>query len=430
MCLKKETRTNLVQALKEGVVPATGCTEPIAVAFGAANCMAYLENKDIQKIEINVSLGVMKNAMAVIVPGTGKPGLLVAAATGAIAGDPTAGLNVIAGLIKDDLPKINDLVDSGKVSAKIAPVDDKLYVEVSITDKNDTVTVSIAGSHTNIFLIKKNDKVIFSKERPEPQSISASQEFLKTVNLQEVWDFCQTEPLENLQFIKQAAKLNMDLANDGLTNDYGLKLGKSIRNSPLQKGADDLSNKIISYSSAASDARMGGSQLPAMTNSGSGNQGIAATVPICVTADYTNASEEELIRALALSHLTALYIHSFLPLLSAYCAVDSASMGAGVGCVYLLKNDYNVAVSTINNMMGDAVGMVCDGAGCSCAMKVASSVSSMYRSMNLALQGVSIPANNGLVSDDIDKTIHGLGTFATKGLKETNPVILDIMMNK
>ncbi|MFC6323818.1 L-cysteine desulfidase family protein [Companilactobacillus baiquanensis] len=430
MCLQNETRTNLTKALKEGVTSATGCTEPVAVAFGAANCMAYLENKDIQKIEISVSLGVMKNAMAVIVPGTGKPGLLIAAAAGAVAGDPTAGLNVIAGLIDEDLPKINKLVKSEKVSVKVAPVEDKLYVEVNVTDKKDTVKVCIAGGHTNIFLIKKNDQVIFSKDRPAPASISDSQKFLRNITLKDVWKFSRDEPLENLTFIKEAATLNMALASEGLSNDYGLKLGKSIQRSPLKSTADDLSNKIISYSSAASDARMGGSKLPAMTNSGSGNQGIAATIPVCVTAKYANASEEKLIRALTLSHLTALYIHAFLPVLSAYCAVDSASMGAGVGCIYLLEDNYDMAVSTINNMMGDAVGMVCDGAGCSCAMKVASSVSSMYRSMNLAIQGISIPSNNGLVGNDIDQTIRGLGVFATEGLKETNPVILDIMMSK
>ncbi|WP_125713107.1 L-cysteine desulfidase family protein [Companilactobacillus kedongensis] len=430
MCLQEETRTNFIQALKNGVVPATGCTEPIAVAFGAANCLAYLENKDIQKIEISVSLSVMKNAMAVIVPGTGKPGLLIAAATGAIAGDPTAGLNVIANLTDDDLPKINKLVESGKVSAKIAPVEDKLYVEVIATDKEDTVKVCIAGGHTNIFLIQKNDQVIFSKNRPAAYSVSESQEFLQTVKFKDVWNFAQTEPLENIFFIKDSANLNMALVDDGLTHSYGLNLGKSLKNSPLDSATDDFSNKLISYSSAASDARMGGSQLPAMTNSGSGNQGIAATVPICVTAKYVDASEEQLIRALTVSHLTALYIHAFLPVLSAYCAVDSAAMGAGVGCVYLLKNDYEMATASIKNMVGDVSGMVCDGAGCSCAMKVASSVSSMYRSMNLAIQGIVIPGSNGLVSDEVDTTIRGLGVLATDGLKETNPVILDIMMSK
>ncbi|MFD1417615.1 L-cysteine desulfidase family protein [Companilactobacillus keshanensis] len=430
MCSQEKTRTNFIKALKDSVVPATGCTEPIAVAFGAANCLAYLENKDIQKIEISVSLGVMKNAMAVIVPGTGKPGLLVAAATGAIAGDPTAGLNVIANLVDDDLPKINELVTSGKVSAKIAPVEDKLYVEVNVTDREDNVKVCIAGGHTNIFLIKKNDQVIFSKTRPAAYSISESQKFLQTIKFKDVWNFAQTEPLENISFIKDSADLNMALVDDGLKNNYGLSLGKSLKNSPLSSTTDDFSNKLISYSSAASDARMGGSQLPAMTNSGSGNQGIAATIPVCVTSEYIDASEEQLIRALTLSHLTALYIHAFLPVLSAYCAVDSAAMGAGTGCVYLLKNNYEMATATIKNMVGDAAGMVCDGAGCSCAMKVASSVSSMYRAMNLAIQGIAIPGSNGLVSDDVDTTIRGLGVLATDGLKETNPIILDIMMQK
>ncbi|WP_125762119.1 L-cysteine desulfidase family protein [Companilactobacillus hulinensis] len=430
MNLEENTRKMLLTSLRVGVVAATGCTEPIAVAYAAANCMAYLHNRDIQKVEVAVSQNVMKNALAVIVPGTGRPGLVIAAATGIVAGDASAGLSVIADLKDSDLPDIYDLTDSGNVKVKVADVDDDLYVEVSVTDKEDTVRVCIAGSHTNIFLVQKNGENVFAKERPAAHEVSATKQFLQTIKLADIWEFCQTEPLENIEFMKKSADLNMALVEDGLKNDYGLKLGKSLNNQTLNAVTDDLSSKMVSYTAAASDARMGGSQLPAMSNSGSGNQGISATVPVCVVADYVKADDERLIKALTLSHLTALYIHAFLPVLSAFCATDSAAMGAAAGSIYLLKNDYQMAISAIQNMIGDSAGMVCDGAGCSCAMKVATSISSMYRSVNLAIQGITIPASNGLIYQNVDDSIRGLGTMVTKGFKQTDPTILEVMMNK
>lgn len=418
-----------IRSLKEGVVPATGCTEPIAVAYAAANCMSQLNSKDIQKMVVSVSHNIMKNATAVIVPGTGRPGLLVAAAAGAIAGDPGAGLSVISKLDKKQLPEINKLVDSGKISTKVAEVEDDLFVEVTVSSTTDTVRVCIAGDHTNIFLIEKNEQIIYSKDRPAPHAISKTKQFLQTVKLKDIWDFALTEPLAKIVFMRKAANFNMALAEDGLQNDYGVKVGKSLQKSKLSKSSS-LSDKIICYTAAASDARMGGSQLPAMSNSGSGNQGITATVPVCIVAKHQKVNEEKLIRALTLSHLTALYVHAFLPVLSAFCATDSAAMGAASGSIYLLGGNYHQVCSAIKNMIGDAAGMVCDGAGCSCAMKVATSTSSMCRAVELALQEIEIPATNGLIQADIDDTIRGLGKLVTDGFGQTDSEILNIMMEK
>ena len=430
-----QNQTNqFIQALKDGVVPATGCTEPIAVAFGAATCMAQLTNRDIQSIEVRVSPNVMKNALAVMVPGTGEPGLLVAAAAGAIAGDAAAGLSVIEGLRATDLPTIIALAHSGKVTAKTALVPDDLYVEVTIKDLENTATVAIAGSHTNIFSLKKDNQILIDHPRPAAHASSESKQFLQTMNFKAVWDFAMHEPLAHIRFMKEAHNLNLALAQDGFTHDYGLQLGQSIngakRNHFGSGTENDLGNRMIAYAAAASDARMGGAQLPAMSNSGSGNQGITATIPVSVAADAVQATEEQLIRAQTLSHLTALYIHSFLPVLSAFCATDSAAMGAAAGVVYLYDGTYEDACHAIQNMAGDAAGMICDGAGCACAMKVATAVSSMYRGVNLALQGIVIPNSNGLVCPTIDETIHGIGRLGTEALRETDSVILDIMLNK
>lgn len=423
--MKIEDTNQFIEVLHDGVKPATGCTEPIAVALGAANCVKYLTDAPIDQITVNVSLNVLKNAIAVIVPGTGESGLKMAAACGALVGDPDAGLKVIAGITDQNLPDIQALAHSQKISVNLAQVLDDLYVDVTVKSGIDQVSVYIAGDHTNIYRIVKNNDVIFSKDKPAPHAKSPLKNFLQTKKLHDIWDFATEVSLEQIEFMKQAADLNLALADEGLSHQYGIRLGQS-----LLQGASSLDNQILAYTAAASDARMGGASLAAMSNSGSGNQGITATVPVCLVAKSLQASDEELIRALTLSHLTALYIHAYLPVLSAFCATDSAAMGAGVGSVYLRTHDYQIAATAINNMAGDAVGMVCDGAGCSCAMKVATSVSSMNRAVNLAVQGIAIPANNGLVHSDVDETIQGIGRLGSEGLKQTDPVILDMMMNK
>lgn len=423
--MNEESTEKFIQALHEGVVPATGCTEPVAVAYGAASCMKYLSDGVVDKIEVNVSLNIMKNATAVIVPGTGEPGLQIAASAGALIGDPEAKLKVIAGITQDDIPEIKQLAYSGKVQVKLAQVPDDLYVDVKITSGSENVQVWIAGDHTNIFRIEKNGEVIFKKDPPAPHAKSEIKLYMQTEKFKNIWDFATNVPIDKIGFMKQAADLNVALSDEGLHNKYGLQLGCSLINDNRT-----LDNQILTYTVAASDARMGGATLPAMSNSGSGNQGISATMPVWVVAQNLDVSDEKLIRALTLSHLTAIYIHAFLPVLSAFCAADSAAMGAAAGVMYLLEDDYEAACMAIKNMVGDSVGMVCDGAGCSCAMKVASAVSSMYRATQLARKGIVIPSSNGLVCDDIDATIRGLGVLGTEGLKETDPVILNIMMNK
>lgn len=397
------------------------------MAYAAAVCRTYLEDSSIDWINIRVSANVMKNALAVIVPGTREAGVEVAA--GALAGNSEAGLKVISELSPDIVPEIISLARSNQVKAEVASVADKLYVEVSITAGSETVTVKIAGGHTSIYWIEKNKEVIFKKEKVQSNEEASSVEFLKKRSFAEIWDFATSQNLEDISPLIKAQELNMTLASEGLSCDYGMGIGKALRN---HRSLSELSleEQIVIYTAAASDARMGGCQHAAMTNSGSGNQGITATVPVCVFAQHRGVNEEKLIRALTLSDLTALYIHAFLPLLSAYCATDSAAMGAATGLIYLESEDQAKAEMAIKNMVGDAVGMICDGAGFSCALKVVSSVSSMYRAVQLAQAGVVIPATNGIVSEEVEDCIHDLGRYVSSGMQNSDPVILDIMMNK
>ncbi|MFT8633226.1 MAG: L-serine ammonia-lyase, iron-sulfur-dependent, subunit alpha [Liquorilactobacillus ghanensis] len=421
----------LLDNLHAGVIPATGCTEPIAVAFAAANCMSYIEDYTyIKSINVYVSPNIMKNTMAVLVPGVEEPGLAVAAAAGVIAGNPNAGLGVISNINQSQIPIIKKMAHCGKIKTKIADVQDDLYVNVGIETESENIKVYIAGNHTNIYKIEKNGQCILKKSRPIAHEKSKLKEYMQTVSLRDIWNFSINTQLEKISFMKEADTINWQIAKEGLKHSYGLNLGKSIIKSKDVDFDNDLQSMILAYTTAASDARMGGAMLPAMSNSGSGNQGITASVPLSVVSRYLNVDDEKIIRAQTLSHLTAIYAHSFLPILGAFCATDTAAMGAAAGICYLFGKNYDVMSMAIKNMAGDAPGMICDGAGASCAMKVGTSVSSMYKAVQLAFDGICIPATNGLVCEDVDLTIRGIGHLNTEGLKNADSAILDIMMDK
>lgn len=417
-------------ALHEGVSIATGCTEPVAVAFAAATCAEILGHAQPQEITVKVSSNIMKNALAVIVPGTGAPGLKVAAAVGYLYGESAKQMKVIPPLSASAREAVSNLAASGKIRLAIADVQDKLYVELKVkTVMGDSAEVYIAGGHTNIYLLKKNGETIQQKTRPAPTGLSAGETFLQQQSFQQIWDFCLQVPLQHLQFLQQAQECNLALAEEGLHHRYGMGIGAALGRQQRTVQTVKSAAEIISYTAAASDARMGGAPLPAVTNSGSGNQGITATVPVCVVAKQQSASEEQLLRALALSHLTAIYIHSFLPVLSAYCATHSAAMGAAAGITYLLSGQAQEAGNSIKNMIGDATGMVCTGAGCSCAIKVTTSVQTMLKAVELAMQGVVVPAGNGIVAKSVDETIRHLGKLTSQGLAVADKTILQIMLD-
>lgn len=425
-----ERSARIVAALQTGVVPATGCTEPVALAYAAARGAAEL-GEAVERIEARVSPNVMKNGIAVMVPGTGTPGLEIAAAIGAVDGDPAAGLGVLTAVTPEGVARAHHMVTDGRVSVEIADVDDELYAEAIVAGRTHRVRVCIAGDHTNVFLIEIDGHPTFSAPRPAPAEVSPSVSFLRTLTLREIYQFATTAPLERIRFMLEAEELNNALVEAGRDETYGLGLGASMLRS-IERGlsADDLSTRMIALTSAASDARMGGAPLPAMTNSGSGNQGITATVPVSVAADAVAASQEQRIRALVLSHLTALHIHANLPVLSAFCAAVTAGMGAAAGICLLLDGRYETIERAVSTMSGDAIGMVCDGAGCSCTMKVASAVGSASRAVILALAEHRVPGSNGMVFDDIEDTIQGLGRLVSEGMTATDPEILTIMLSK
>ena len=424
-----EIEKPLLQIVKHDVVPALGCTEPISLALASATAAKYL-GKTPERIEAKVSPNLMKNGLGVAVPGTGMVGLPIAAAIGALGGNPDGGLEVLKHITPEQVIAAKTMLEQKLVSVDIHQTEHILYSESTLFADNDYVKVAIQDQHTNVILLEKNGEILFQKVEDECANCDPY-EIFKHISAHEIFEFSNAVELEKIRFISQAAELNRALSDEGLRENYGLHIGRTLRK---QVGSglisDDLLSKIMIETTAASDARMGGATLPAMSNSGSGNQGIAATMPVVVVADYLKVSEEKRIRALFLSHLMAIYIHSKLPKLSALCAVTTASMGSCAGIAYLLTGKFETASMGICSMIGDISGIICDGAANSCAMKVSTSVASGYKSVLMAMDETHVTGNEGIVEHDLDRTIDNLCAIASKSMQHIDRQVIEIMVNK
>lgn len=424
-----EIKKPLIQIVERDVVPALGCTEPISLALASATAAKYL-GKTPERIEAKVSPNLMKNGLGVAVPGTGMVGLPIAAAIGALGGNPDGGLEVLKHITPEQVSAAKTMLEQKLVSVDIHQTEHILYSESTLFADNDYVKVAIQDQHTNVILIEKNGEIFFQKVDDECANC-APYEVFKQISALEIFEFSNVVELEKIRFIRQAAELNRALSDEGLRENYGLHIGRTLRK---QVGSglisDDLLSKIMIETTAASDARMGGATLPAMSNSGSGNQGIAATMPVVVVADYLKVNEEKRIRALFLSHLMAIYIHSKLPKLSALCAVTTASMGSCAGIAYLLTGKFETASMGICSMIGDISGIICDGAANSCAMKVSTSVASGYKSVLMAMDETHVTGNEGIVEHDLDRTIDNLCAIASKSMQHIDRQVIEIMVSK
>ncbi len=420
--------TEFLKAVRHEVVPALGCTEPVSLALASAIATRYLGSIP-ERIDARVSANLMKNGMGVTVPGTGMVGLPIAAAVGALGGDPDGGLEVLRKLTPANVEAGKQMLANKKVDIEIADVPHILYAESRVSNGEEWVRVCIADTHTHVVLIEKNGETVFKAEaisRDDDESYS-----LEGATARGVYDFATTAPFADMAFILEAEKLNSRLACEGMSGNFGLHIGATMQRQ-LERGllSDDLQSRILISSSAASDARMGGAEFPAMSNSGSGNQGITATLPVVVVAQHVKADEETLARALMLSHLMAVYIHSKLPKLSALCAVTTAAMGAAAGMAWLLRGGYGAASMAICSMIGDVAGMICDGASNSCSMKVSTSAMAAYKSVLMALDNSCVTGNEGIVDESVDASIANLCALASESMIHTDRQILQIMVGK
>ncbi|MFU0909861.1 L-cysteine desulfidase family protein [Kluyvera intermedia] len=420
----------LIKAVKQNVKPAMGCTEPVSLALASAIAASHLAGR-VSHIDAKVSPNLMKNGMGVTVPGTGMVGLPIAAAIGALGGDPQAGLEVLKSASVEAIAAGKVLLASGKVSVTIEdPCDEVLYASATVYTADESATVTIAGGHTRVIRIVKNGVTLLDASccsgEEEEQAVS-----LTDVTLTQVVEFAEQAPFEKISFILDAALLNNALSHEGLRAQYGLHIGVTLQRQ-RERGllAKDLLSDIMIRTSAASDARMGGACLPAMSNSGSGNQGIAATMPVVVVAEHLGCSQEKMARGLILSHMTAIYIHHQLPMLSALCAATTASMGAAAGICWLIDGSYRSISMAISSMIGDVSGIICDGASNSCAMKVSTSVSSAWKAVLMALDETAVTGNEGIVANDVEQSISNLCSLACHSMQQTDKQVIEIMASK
>lgn len=421
-------RRQIIALVKSEVIPAIGCTEPIAVALCVAKAAEVL-NKRPEKITVLLSANILKNAMGVGIPGTGMIGLPIAVALGALIGKSVYQLEVL----KDSTP---DAVEAGKrfieekrihISLK-DDIEEKLYIEVCCEADADKATAIIAGGHTCFTYITHNGDILLDKQTA---SCIEEEEDVLDLTLRKVYDFAMTTPLDDIRFILDTARLNKTAAERSFEGEYGHGLGKILRATYEHRiMGDSVFSHILSYTSGACDARMAGAMIPVMSNSGSGNQGISATLPVLVYAEENGKSEEELIRALMLSHLTVIYIKQSLGRLSALCGCVVAATGSSCGITWLMGGTYEQVAYAVQNMIANLTGMICDGAKPSCALKVTTGVSTAVLSAIMAMENRCVTSVEGIIDEDVDQSIRNLTKIGSKGMNETDKLVLEIMTSK
>ena len=423
------TDEQIIALIKREVVPAIGCTEPAAVALCTAYATEALGVRP-ERIDVRLSANMLKNAMGVGIPGTGMTGLPIAVALGALIGRSRYQLEVLKDVCPQAVADAKAWLAAHPLSIGLTHESDEvLYIEVRCAAEGREAKAVIARDHTRlVFLEGPCAQPLDLRASLGDRSQDAGDEEL---TLRRVYEFATTAPLEDLEFIDESRRLNEAAAEEALKGNYGHELGKTLSR-PLGKGimGDSIFSHILSATSSACDARMAGAKIPVMSNSGSGNQGIAATLPVVVFARENHNTGEELTRALILSHLTAIYIKQSLGRLSCLCGCVVASTGSSCGITYLMGGGYEQISYSVKNMIANLAGMVCDGAKPSCALKVSSGVSTAVLSAMLAVQNHSVSSVEGLIEDDVDRCIHNLTRLGSVGMQETDRMVLDIMTHK
>ena len=428
--IDKTTRQRIIALINKEVVPAMGCTEPMAVALAVAKSKEMVGTVP-ERIEARLSANILKNAMGVGIPGTGMIGLPIAIALGAIIGNSAYGLEVLKDITPTAIDEARRYVAANRIDIGLKEdISEKLYIEIIATAGAQTAKTIIAGGHTNFICAELNGNNILNNMSAGSNNQNAEQQDIM-LDMKLAYDFATTAPLQEIAFIKQTMEYNMKAAQEAIKGNYGHNRGKTI-DRPLAKGifGNSIFSHIIAKTASACDARMGGAVIPVMSNSGSGNQGICATNPVAVYAIENENTEEELIRALTLSHLTAIYIKQSLGKLSALCGCVVASIGSSCGITYLMGGDYVHVCNAVKNMIANLTGMICDGAKPSCSLKITSGVSTAVLSALLSMEGKCVTSAEGIIDDDVDKSIHNLTSIGADAMRNTDDMVLNIMTNK
>ena len=428
--MDKVERERIIKLVREQVVPAVGCTEPVAVALCVAKATEVLGARP-EKIEVWLSANILKNAMGVGIPGTGMIGLPIAVALGALIGKSEYGLEVLKDVTPDAVENGRHLIEQNCLHIELKRGNcPKLYIEVRVTAGGNEAVAVISGMHTHFVQVERNGETLYhDKGGSDDEGDGCADD--QWLNLRKVYEFATTAPLDEIDFINQAATLNCHAAEEALKGRYGHELGKTLSR-PLGRGimGESMFSHIISATASACDARMAGAPIPVMSNSGSGNQGICATVPVAVFGRENHNTDEEVTRALMLSHLTAIYIKQSLGTLSALCGCVVASTGSSVGITYLMGGSFEQISASVKNMVANLTGIICDGAKPSCALKLASGVSTAVLSAMLSMQNQCVTSVEGIIDDDVDRSIHNLTRIGHDAMDETDRCVLEIMTTK
>lgn len=427
-----EERKEIIALMNREIIPAIGCTEPIAVALCVAKATETLGCRP-ERIEARLSANVLKNAMGVGIPGTGMTGLPIAMALGALVGKSEYELEVLKDADAAAVEEGKKMIDEKRIDVDLKyNITEKLYIEIEVFAGGASAMAIISGGHTRFVHISRCGETLFSAEAKADEGVAPVVEVKDPeLTLKKVWDFAMTAPIDELRFILEAKRLNMNAAYESLKGNYGHAIGKLFRSeSERNVMGDTLHCQIVGMTTAACDARMAGAMIPVMSNSGSGNQGLTSTVPVAVYAEQINANEEQTIRSLILSNLTVIYIKQSLGRLSALCGCVVAATGSSCGITYLMGGGYEEVTFAVKNMIANLAGMICDGAKPSCAMKCASGVSTAVVSALMAMNNRCVKSVEGIIDDDVDKSIRNLTDIGRDAMVHTDAMILRIMTSK
>lgn len=416
--------------MQQEIIPSVGCTEPIAVALCTAKACTLL-GKKVEKIEAFLSANVLKNALGVGIPGTGMTGLPIAIALGALSANPEEGLELLQHVTPGEVVQGKHFIEEGRIKIhQQTGITEKLYIRIRCSGGGESTVAIITGNHSHVSYMEKNGEVLLDA----PMATEGEEDKTKksiSLNFRTVYEYATESPVEELSFILEAARMNKKASNEALQQHYGHNVAGSLKNrNGLHIFGDNLHTRMVISTAGACDMRMDGGLIPVMTNSGSGNQGIAATMPVLTYAESESCCDEQLVRALTLSSLLIIYIKQQLGRLSALCGCVVASTGSSCGITYLMGGTYEQIMFAAKNMIANITGMICDGAKPGCALKIASGVSTAALSAVMAMENEVVTSQEGIVDEDIDKTIENLARIGNNGMQATDQMVLDIMTKK
>lgn len=421
----------LIDLLNEKLKPALGCTEPIAIALAGAVAMHHSQGSEVISVEVKASGNIIKNAMGVMLPSVNESGIDLAVTLGVLSADNyNMKLEVLSSVDEKMIKIAKEIIEQGKITINLADTDKKLYIEVILITENDRTKVIIEDNHTNITLIEVADKIVYINE----DSVGSGNEDtvkVEQLTLEDIFEFIDDVDVRELKIVEDSILMNRKISDEGLKNSYGLEVARNIK-ANIEKGFyyEDI-QKVASYITAAgSDARMGGAKMAVMSNSGSGNQGIVATMPIVAVGEKLSIGKDVILKGVALSHLITIYIKGKFGVLSAFCGAVVAGIGASCGIVYIMGGSRENIEMAINNMVGNITGMICDGAKPGCALKVAQVASTAVDSALLGLAGKRVSGLDGIVTDKTEETLNNFTRLSTEASIVMDKIILELMLKK